>query len=88
MEVDPGKFPSYLSDAFMGIEEAVQADPRWQEAMRNRGVTDFSLTMVDPWPAGYYGPQDDYENSPWVCRPLTFVRSAPGRTATHAPSRA
>ncbi len=32
-------------------------DPRWQEAMRKRGVTDFSLAMIDPWPAGYYGAQ-------------------------------
>ncbi len=34
--------------------------------------------MIDPWPAGYLGPQDHYDNSPTVCRPLTFVRSAPG----------
>ncbi len=46
--------------------------------MRKRGVTDFDLAMIDPWPAGYYGPQDHYDDSPLVCRPLTFVRSAPG----------
>ena len=27
----------------------VRADPRWQEAMRRRGVEDFSLCMIDPW---------------------------------------
>ena len=33
--------------------------------------------MIDPWPAGYYGAQDHYDNSPLVCRPLTFMRAAP-----------
>jgi primary-amine oxidase len=45
--------------------------------MRKRGVTDFSLAMIDPWPAGYYGAGDHYDNSPLVCRPLTFMRAAP-----------
>ena len=33
--------------------------------------------MIDPWPAGYYGAQDHYDNSPLICRPLTFMRAAP-----------
>ena len=33
--------------------------PRWQEAMRRRGVEDFSLAMVDPWASSYTGPEDD-----------------------------
>ena len=51
----PGRFPSYLVEHMTGVEEVVRADPRWQEAMRKRGVTDFDLAMIDPWPAGYYG---------------------------------
>jgi primary-amine oxidase len=74
----PGRFPSYLSDTLTEVEKVVAEDPRWQEAMRKRGVTDFSLCMIDPWPAGYLGPQDHYDSSPTMCRPLTFVRSAPG----------
>ncbi|VEG53663.1 tyramine oxidase [Mycolicibacterium aurum] len=73
----PGRFPSYLVEHMTGVEEAVREDPRWQEAMRKRGVTDFSLAMIDPWPAGYYGAQDHYDNSPLICRPLTFMRAAP-----------
>ncbi|MEP9385136.1 primary-amine oxidase [Nocardioides sp. KR10-350] len=73
----PGRFPSYLADAMESVEVEVKKDPRWQEAMRKRGVTDFDLVMVDPWPAGYYGAQDHYDGSPLVCRPLSFVRSAP-----------
>ncbi len=73
----PGRFPSYLVEHMTGVEEVVRADPRWQGAMRKRGVTDFDLAMIDPWPAGYYGSQDHYENSPLICRPLTFMRAAP-----------
>ncbi|MGD9516482.1 MAG: tyramine oxidase, partial [Mycolicibacterium sp.] len=51
----PGRFPSYLVEHMTGVEEKVREDPRWQEAMCKRGVTDFSLAMIDPWPAGYYG---------------------------------
>ncbi|MDY6998918.1 MAG: tyramine oxidase, partial [Actinomycetota bacterium] len=73
----PGRFPSYLVEHMTGVEEVVRADPRWQEAMRKRGVTDFDLAMVDPWPAGYYGPEDHYDGSALICRPLTFMRAAP-----------
>ncbi len=73
----PGRFPSYLVEHMTGVEEKVREDPRWQAAMRKRGVTDFSLAMIDPWPAGYYGAQDHYKNSALVCRPLTFMRAAP-----------
>ncbi|PRC47565.1 tyramine oxidase, partial [Mycobacterium sp. ITM-2017-0098] len=65
----PGRFPSYLVEHMTGVEEKVREDPRWQEGMRKRGVTDFSLAMIDPWPAGYYGAQDHYDNSALICRP-------------------
>lgn len=81
----PGRFPSYLGEHFFLIEEGVKADERWQDAMRKRGVTDFDLAMVDPWPAGYYGPEDDHGTSPWISRPLTFVRTAPGENGYARP---
>src|SRR5919205_1985856 len=74
----PGRFPSYLAEHMEGVEKVVREDPGWQEAMRKRGITDFDLAMIDPWPAGYYGAQDHYDNSPLICRPLTFMRAAPG----------
>ena len=45
----PGVQPSVMFEEFLAAEEVVRADPRWQEAMRRRGVTDFSLCMIDPW---------------------------------------
>ena len=34
----PGVQPALLLEEFLAAEEAVRADPRWQEAMRRRGV--------------------------------------------------
>ncbi|MFT4044138.1 MAG: primary-amine oxidase [Gordonia sp. (in: high G+C Gram-positive bacteria)] len=81
----PERFPGYLGDHFELIENGVKADPRWQEAMRKRGVEDFDLCMVDPWPAGYWGDEDQHGTSPWISRPLTFVRSAPGENGYARP---
>src|SRR5215218_5856239 len=64
--------PSVMLEEFFASEELLRADPRWQQAMRERGVTDFSLAMIDPWAAGY-----DIEDPQGrrLVRPLTFVRS-------------
>jgi primary-amine oxidase len=69
----PGVQPSYMLEEFARIEKAVRSDERWQEAMRKRDVTDLSMAMIDPWPAGYLGPQDD-PSAGRKCRPLTFLR--------------
>ena len=36
-----GVQPPVMFEEFLAAEAAVRADPRWQEAMRRRGVTDF-----------------------------------------------
>ena len=71
----PGVQPSIVLDEFFECEAAVRADPRWQDAMRKRGVTDFSLTMVDPWSAGNFGFADDEGRR--LSRALTWVRRSP-----------
>jgi primary-amine oxidase len=68
-----GVQPAVMFEEFLLSEEAVRKDPRWQEAMRKRGVTDFRNVMIDPWAVGYYGPEDGPERGRQV-RPLTFVR--------------
>ena len=80
----PGVQAPIMAEEFIACEEIVQADPRWQEAMRKRGVTDFSLTMVDPWASSWTGPEDDASNRR-IARPLTFVRSAPGENGYARP---
>ncbi|MEX2222038.1 MAG: primary-amine oxidase [Candidatus Rokuibacteriota bacterium] len=67
-----GAQPAIVLDEFVECEAAVRADPRWQEAMRRRGVTDMSLAMVDPWSAGNFGFAEDEGRR--LVRALTWVR--------------
>jgi primary-amine oxidase len=72
-----GVQPQVMFEEFMACEAAVQADPEWQAAVRKRGVEDYSLTMIDPWAAGYMG-ERDAATERRILRPLTWVRSEPG----------
>jgi primary-amine oxidase len=56
--------------------EVVKGDSRWQEALAKRSVTNFDDVIIDPWPLGYNGPEDDPGRGRFV-RPLTWVRSGP-----------
>jgi primary-amine oxidase len=71
----PGVQPAIVLDEFFECEAAVRADPGWQAAMRRRGITDFSLAMVDPWSAGNFGIED--EKGRRLSRTLTWVRKSP-----------
>jgi primary-amine oxidase len=75
-EVTEGQ-PSIILEEFMAVDDIIRKDPRWQEAMRKRGVTDFSLAILDAWSNGYYGPEDDPEKGRFV-RPLTWLRTGEG----------
>ena len=54
---------TYLPDArpmiapaeFMEIEDAVKADPRFQAALKRRGIDNIDLVCADPWSAGNFG---------------------------------
>ena len=70
----PGVQAPIMAEEFVSCEAVVVADPRWQEAMRRRGVEDFSLAMVDPWASSWTGPEDD-PSVRRIVRPLTWVRS-------------
>jgi primary-amine oxidase len=55
-----GVQPSFLEEDAKILQEVVRADPRWQEAMRKRGITDFDNVEIDDWAAGYFGsPETD-----------------------------
>ncbi len=63
-------------EEFLTTEELVRADPRWQEAMRARGIEDLSLAMLDPWASSYTKPEDA-PGARRICRPLTWLRAHP-----------
>ena len=55
----PGVQPRLMMDEFFECEQAVKDCPEFQEALRKRGITDTDLVMVDPWPAGSYGVEEE-----------------------------
>ena len=53
--------------------ELVKADPDWQAAMRKRGIEDFSLVQIDPWPTGSYTPAAAEGSR--IIRAISFLRT-------------
>ncbi len=68
----PGARPKASRRDFQAAVQAVKADPRWQEAMRSRGVTDFTHVEVQPWPPGYTDERDAALGAR-VAKALTWV---------------
>jgi primary-amine oxidase len=46
-----------LDSEYDVMDKVVRADPRWQEAMRKRGITDLSEVQLDNWAVGQVAPQ-------------------------------
>jgi len=72
----PGVQPSVMLEEFLAAEDIVRKDPRWQEAMRKRGITDFDLCMIDPWSTPNVEPGVGPDDGRFVS-PLTWVRDDP-----------
>jgi primary-amine oxidase len=51
---------------------AVREDQRWQEAMRRRGIENFDLVQLDPWPAGNF--TGELDRSVRRVRVVSYVR--------------
>jgi primary-amine oxidase len=46
-----------LDSEYDVMDKVVRADPRWQAAMRKRGITDLSKIQLDNWAVGQVAPQ-------------------------------
>ena len=46
----PGAYPHIIGQDVLDAEEAVRQSEEFQEAARKRGVENFDLVIVDPWP--------------------------------------
>jgi len=53
----PGVQPLVLSGEYDVVDELVRADPRWQAAMRKRGITNLDDVAVDGWAVGKVDPK-------------------------------
>jgi primary-amine oxidase len=74
-EVKKGVQPTLAVDEQIACEQAVLNSPLFKEAVKEYGITDTSLVMVDIWSAGYYGHPEEKEMR--LTRPLCFVRTDP-----------
>jgi primary-amine oxidase len=54
---------------------AVKANPEWQAALRRRGIDDFDLVQIDPWPAGSFG--IPHETGRRISRCIAYLRETP-----------
>lgn len=68
-----GVQPAFMIEEAFAVPALVMGDARWQEAMRRRGITDFSLAYIDPWPGSWLSETDPGNRR--VSRPLTWVRT-------------
>jgi primary-amine oxidase len=75
VKVSPGHAPLSMMD-FVKVIQIVKADPDWQAAMRKRGIEDFALVQVDPWPGGGYAPKEAAEGTR-LMRAISFLREFP-----------
>ena len=73
-----GVQPPLTFEELTHVEEAVRRDERWREALRRRGVAeaDIASAVVDLWPSGYTGPEDDPAHRR-LMRPLTCLSHGP-----------
>jgi primary-amine oxidase len=54
--------------AIIGVKE----HPEWQAALRRRGIEDFDLVQIDPWPAGSFGV--GHEAGRRISRCISYLR--------------
>ncbi|WP_214367878.1 primary-amine oxidase [Pseudonocardia sp. H11422] len=66
----PGVQPQVMLEEFFECEEIVKSSQQVQQALRERGITEFDGVMVDPWSAGHYGD----ENEGRLLRALVWVK--------------
>ena len=69
----PGAQPAFFESEWGLAEDAVRADPRWQAAMRRRGITDLGKVYLDIWTGGDL-PIPSAPSGARVMRMLAFYR--------------
>jgi primary-amine oxidase len=55
----PDAQPRVMYDELFECGAIARANPNFQKAMERRGITDLDLVMIDPWPAGNFGVEEE-----------------------------
>ncbi|BAY36066.1 tyramine oxidase [Nostoc sp. NIES-2111] len=63
--------PAIFASEYELARQAVKSDPRWQQAMKKRGITDFNKVVVSCWAAGILS-QEEVATGSRLCRTLLF----------------
>jgi len=69
-----GMRPALMFGESMKAIKALRADPAWQAAMRKRGIEDFDLVQIDPWPAGSF--DSPHEAGRRISRCISYLRES------------
>ncbi len=67
-----GMRPALLFGESMNAIIGVKEHPEWQAALRRRGIEDFDLVQIDPWPAGSFGVA--HEEGRRISRCISYLR--------------
>ena len=65
-----------LLDEYERVAELIRDDPRWQAALRRRGVTDPGQVRIDAWMIGNFGFPE--EQGRRLCASLAYLVERPG----------
>jgi primary-amine oxidase len=68
-----GMRPALLFGESISAIMKVKEHPEWQAAMRRRGIDDFDLVQIDPWPAGSFGIA--HEDGRRISRCISYLRT-------------
>ncbi len=68
-----GVQPGILVDEFVFPQDLVRADPRWQAAMKKRGITNFAQVQIDVWAPGLLT-EAEVKDQRRLVRCLSFYR--------------
>src|SRR5207244_9534022 len=64
-----------LLGEMMRAIDLTKADPRYVEALAQRGITDLDGLQLDPWPAGNFGIEGERDRR--LVRVISYVRDNP-----------
>jgi primary-amine oxidase len=69
----PDVQPALFSPEYEFAAQLIKADPRWQEAMRKRGITNFKQVIISCWAPGILS-EEEKNTGNRFCRGLSYYK--------------
>ncbi|MBD2512905.1 primary-amine oxidase [Nostoc muscorum FACHB-395] len=74
----PSVQPAIVASEYELATQAFKSDPRWQTAMRKRGITDFNQVKISCWSPGILSKQEEVAGNR-LCRGLFYYKGESDR---------